>query len=180
MLYRFGKAETGINEAIQHRFQAGSKHGFRSFRLFFRISHRNKSKQNDTSADPAAGNPATAAGQGNGKPRKPGRGENRDAKKTGTRGKPGHESRTEPNGGYRIQPSFRTTRAHRTLGASRMARGPQLSRRRRTLRGHQSSGHPGLGQARPTRNAGAHATPGTPGVASRRCGRGGHPVKMVA
>lgn len=35
MLYRFGKAETGINEAIQHRFQAGSKHGFRSFRLFF-------------------------------------------------------------------------------------------------------------------------------------------------
>lgn len=180
MLYRFGKAETGINEAIQHRFQAGSKHGFRSFRLFFRISHRNKSKQNDTSADPAAGNPATAAGQGNGKPRKPGRGENRDAEKTGTRGKPGHESRTEPNGGYRIQPSFRTTRAHRTLGASRMARGPQLSRRRRTLRGHQSSGHPGLGQARPTRNAGAHATPGTPGVASRRCGRGGHPVKMVA
>ncbi|MFR3548826.1 MAG: hypothetical protein ACLTTW_00160, partial [Coprobacter sp.] len=143
-------------------------------------SHRNKSKQNDTSADPAAGNPATAAGQGNGKPRKPGRGENRDAEKTGTRGKPGHESRTEPNGGYRIQPSFRTTRAHRTLGASRMARGPQLSRRRRTLRGHQSSGHPGLGQARPTRNAGAHATPGTPGVASRRCGRGGHPVKMVA
>ena len=122
----------------------------------------------------------TAAGQGNGKPRKPGRGENRDAEKTGTRGKPGHESRTEPNGGYRIQPSFRTTRAHRTLGAPRMARVPQLSRRRRTLRGHQSSGHPGLGQARPTRNAGAHATPGTPGVASRRCGRGGHPVKMVA
>ena len=35
MLYRFGKAETGINEAIQHRFQAGTKHGFRSFRLFF-------------------------------------------------------------------------------------------------------------------------------------------------
>lgn len=171
MLYRFGKAETGINEAIQHRFQAGSKHGFRSFRLFFRISHRNKSKQNDTSADPAAGNPATAAGQGNGKPRKPGRGENRDAEKARTR---------EPNGGCRIQPSFRTTRAHRTLGASRMARVPQLSRRRRTLRGHQSSGHPGLGQARPTRNAGAYATPGTHGVASRRCGRGGHPVKMVA
>lgn len=92
MLYRFGKAETGINEAIQHRFQAGSKHGFRSFRLF-RISHRNKSKQNDTSADPAAGNPATAAGQGNGKPRKPGRGENRDAEKVRTREQDGAERR---------------------------------------------------------------------------------------
>ena len=160
MLYRFGKAETGINEAIQHRFQAGSKHGFRSFRLFF--GFRIEINRNKTIHPPIR------------------RGENRDAEKTGTRGKPGHESRTEPNGGYRIQPSFRTTRAHRTLGASRMARGPQLSRRRRTLRGHQSSGHPGLGQARPTRNAGAHATPGTPGVASRRCGRGGHPVKMVA
>jgi hypothetical protein len=34
MLYRFGKAETGINEAIQHRFQAGSKHGFRSSVFF--------------------------------------------------------------------------------------------------------------------------------------------------
>ncbi len=45
MLYRFGKAETGINEAIQHRFQAGSKHGFRSFRLFFEFRieiNRNK------------------------------------------------------------------------------------------------------------------------------------------
>ena len=176
MLYRFGKAETGINEAIQHRFQAGSKHGFRSFRLFF--GFRIEINRNKT-IHPPIRQPGIRR-QGNGKPRKPGRGENRDAEKTGTRGKPGHESRTEPNGGYRIQPSFRTTRAHRTLGASRMARGPQLSRRRRTLRGHQSSGHPGLGQARPTRNAGAHATPGTPGVASRRCGRGGHPVKMVA
>ena len=149
MLYRFGKAETGINEAIQHRFQAGSKHGFRSFRLFF--GFRIEINRNKTIHPPI--------------------------RQPGIRRRP---SRTEPNGGYRMQPSFRTTRAHRTLGASRMARGPQLSRRRRTLRGHQSSGHPGLGQARPTRNAGAHATPGTPGVASRRCGRGGHPVKMVA
>ncbi len=174
MLYRFGKAETGINEAIQHRFQAGSKHGFRSFRLFFgfRIEiNRNKTIHPPIRQPGIRRRPPDKETVNRG---------NRDAGKTGTRGKPGHESRTEPNGGYRIQPSFRTTRAHRTLGASRMARGPQLSRRRRTLRGHQSSGHPGLGQARPTRNAGAHATPGTPGVASRRCGRGGHPVKMVA
>lgn len=174
MLYRFGKAETGINEAIQHRFQAGSKHGFRSFRLFFgfRIEiNRNKTIHPPIRQPGIRRRPPDKETVNRG---------NRAAGKVRTRGKPGHESRTEPNGGYRIQPSFRTTRAHRTLGASRMARGPQLSRRRRTLRGHQSSGHPGLGQARPTRNAGAHATPGTPGVASRRCGRGGHPVKMVA
>lgn len=174
MLYRFGKAETGINEAIQHRFQAGSKHGFRSFRLFFgfRIEiNRNKTIHPPIRQPGIRRRPPDKETVNRG---------NRAAGKVRTRGKPGHESRTEPNGGYRIQPSFRTTRAHRTLGASRMARVPQLSRRRRTLRGHQSSGHPGLGQARPTRNAGAHATPGTPGVASRRCGRGGHPVKMVA
>lgn len=174
MLYRFGKAETGINEAIQHRFQAGSKHGFRSFRLFFEFRieiNRNKTIHPPIRQPGIRRRPPDKETVNRG---------NRDAGKTGMRGKPGHESRTEPNGGYRIQPSFRTTRAHRTLGASRMARGPQLSRRRRTLRGHQSSGHPGLGQARPTRNAGAHATPGTHGVASRRCGRGGHPVKMVA
>lgn len=174
MLYRFGKAETGINEAIQHRFQAGSKHGFRSFRLFFgfRIEiNRNKTIHPPIRQPGIRRRPPDKETVNRG---------NRAAGKVRTRGKPGHESRTEPNGGYRIQPSFRTTRAHRTLGASRMARGPQLSRRRRTLRGHQSSGHPGLGQARPTRNAGAHATPGTHGVASRRCGRGGHPVKMVA
>ncbi len=174
MLYRFGKAETGINEAIQHRFQAGSKHGFRSFRLFFgfRIEiNRNKTIHPPIRQPGIRRRPPDKETVNRG---------NRAAGKVRTRGKPGHESRTEPNGGYRIQPSFRTTRAHRTLGASRMARVPQLSRRRRTLRGHQSSGHPGLGQARPTRNAGAHATPGTHGVASRRCGRGGHPVKMVA
>ena len=174
MLYRFGKAETGINEAIQHRFQAGSKHGFRSFRLFF--GFRIEINRNKT-IHPPIRQPGIR--------RRPPDKETvhrgiRDAGKTGMRKKSGHESRTEPNGGCRIQPSFRTTRAHRTLGASRMARVPQLSRRRRTLREHQSSGHPGLGQARPTRNAGAHATPGTHGVASRRCGRGGHPVKMVA
>lgn len=165
MLYRFGKAETGINEAIQHRFQAGSKHGFRSFRLFFgfRIEiNRNKTIHPPIRQPGIRRRPPDKETVNRG---------NRDAGKARTR---------EPNGGCRIQPSFRTTRAHRTLGASRMAREPQLSRRRRTLRGHQSSGHPGLGQARPTRNAGAHATPGTPGVASRRCGRGGHPVKMVA
>lgn len=174
MLYRFGKAETGINEAIQHRFQAGSKHGFRSFRLFFgfRIEiNRNKTIHPPIRQPGIRRRPPDKETVNRG---------NRDAGKTGMREKSGHESRTEPNGGRRIQPSFRTTRAHRTLGASRMARVPQLSRRRRTLRGHQSSGHPGLGQARPTRNAGAHATPGTHGVASRRCGRGGHPVKMVA
>ncbi len=174
MLYRFGKAETGINEAIQHRFQAGSKHGFRSFRLFFgfRIEiNRNKTIHPPIRQPGIRRRPPDKETVNRG---------NRAAGKVRTRGKPGHESRTEPNGGYRIQPSFRTTRAHRTLGASRMARVPQLSRRRRTLRGHQSSGHPGLGQARPTQNAGAHATPGTHGVASRRCGRGGHPVKMVA
>lgn len=174
MLYRFGKAETGINEAIQHRFQAGSKHGFRSFRLFFgfRIEiNRNKTIHPPIRQPGIRRRPPDKEAVNRG---------NRAAGKVRTRGKPGHESRTEPNGGYRIQPSFRTTRAHRTLGASRMARVPQLSRRRRTLRGHQSSGHPGLGQARPTQNAGAHATPGTHGVASRRCGRGGHPVKMVA
>ena len=183
MLYRFGKAETGINEAIQHRFQAGSKHGFRSFRLFFgfRIEiNRNKTIHPPIRQPGIRRRPPDKETVNRG---------NRDAGKTGMRKKPGHgesqdtraeRSRTEPNGGYRIQPSFRTTRAHRTLGASRMARVPQLSRRRRTLRGHQSSGQPGLGQARPTRNAGAHATPGTHGVASRRCGRGGHPVKMVA
>ena len=173
MLYRFGKAETGINEAIQHRFQAGSKHGFRSFRLFFgfRIEiNRNKTIHPSIRQPGIRRRPPDKETVNRG---------NRDAGKTGMRKKPGHESRTEPNGGRRIQPSFRTTRAHRTLGASRMARVPQLSRRRRTLRGHQSSGHPGLGQARPTRNAGAYATPGTHGVASRRCGRGGHPVKMV-
>lgn len=171
MLYRFGKAETGINEAIQHRFQAGSKHGFRSFRLFFgfRIEiNRNKTIHPPIRQPGIRRRPPDKETVNRG---------NRAAGKVRTRGKPGHESRTEPNGGYRIQPSFRTTRAHRTLGASRMARVPQLSRRRRTLRGHQSSGHPGLGQARPTQNAGAHATPGTHGVASRRCGRGGHPVK---
>lgn len=174
MLYRFGKAETGINEAIQHRFQAGSKHGFRSFRLFFEFRieiNRNKTIHPPIRQPGIRRRPPDKETVNRG---------NRDAGKTGMRGKPGHESRTEPNGGRRIQPSFRTTRAHRTLGAPRMARVPQLSRRRRTLRGHQSSGHPGLGQARPTRNAGAHATPGTHGVASRRCGRGGHPVKMVA
>lgn len=174
MLYRFGKAETGINEAIQHRFQAGSKHGFRSFRLFFgfRIEiNRNKTIHPPIRQPGIRRRPPDKETVNRG---------NRAAGKVRTRGKPGHESRTEPNGGRRIQPSFRTTRAHRTLGASRMARVPQLSRRRRTLRGHQSSGHPGLGQARPTQNAGAHATPGTHGVASRRCGRGGHPVKMVA
>lgn len=174
MLYRFGKAETGINEAIQHRFQAGTKHGFRSFRLFFgfRIEiNRNKTIHPPIRQPGIRRRPPDKETVNRG---------NRAAGKVRTRGKPGHESRTEPNGGYRIQPSFRTTRAHRTLGASRMARVPQLSRRRRTLRGHQSSGHPGLGQARPTQNAGAHATPGTHGVASRRCGRGGHPVKMVA
>lgn len=174
MLYRFGKAETGINEAIQHRFQAGSKHGFRSFRLFFgfRIEiNRNKTIHPPIRQPGIRRRPPDKETVNRG---------NRAAGKVRTRGKPGHESRTEPNGGYRIQPSFRTTRAHRTLGASRMARVPQLSRRRRTLRGHQSSGHPGLGQARPTQNAGAHATPGTHGVASRRCGRGGRTVKMVA
>ena len=174
MLYRFGKAETGINEAIQHRFQAGSKHGFRSFRLFFgfRIEiNRNKTIHPPIRQPGSRRRPPDKETVNRG---------NRDAGKTGMRKKSGHESRTEPNGGRRIQPSFRTTRAHRTLGASRMARVPQLSRRRRTLRGHQSSGQPGLGQARPTQNAGAHATPGTHGVASRRCGRGGHPVKMVA
>lgn len=174
MLYRFGKAETGINEAIQHRFQAGSKHGFRSFRLFFEFRieiNRNKTIHPPIRQPGIRRRPPDKETVNRG---------NRAAGKVRTRGKPGHESRTEPNGGYRIQPSFRTTRAHRTLGASRMARVPQLSRRRRTLRGHQSSGHPGLGQARPTQNAGAHATPGTHGVASRRCGRGGHPVKMVA
>lgn len=182
MLYRFGKAETGINEAIQHRFQAGSKHGFRSFRLFFgfRIEiNRNKTIHPPIRQPGIRRRPPDKETVNRG---------NRDAGKTGMRGKSGRgesqdtgKARTrEPNGGRRIQPSFRTTRAHRTLGASRMAREPQLSRRRRTLRGHQSSGHPGLGQARPTRNAGAHATPGTHGVASRRCGRGGHPVKMVA
>lgn len=174
MLYRFGKAETGINEAIQHRFQAGSKHGFRSFCLFFgfRIEINRNKTIHPPIRQPGSRRRPPDKETGN-------RG-NRDAGKTGMRKKSGHESRTEPNGGCRIQPSFRTTRAHRTLGASRMARVPQLSRRRRTLRGHQSSGQPGLGQARPTRNAGAHATPGTHGVASRRCGRGGHPVKMVA
>lgn len=174
MLYRFGKAETGINEAIQHRFLAGSKHGFRSFRLFFgfRIEiNRNKTIHPPIRQPGIRRRPPDKETVNRG---------NRDAGKTGMRKKSGHESRTEPNGGRRIQPSFRTTRAHRTLGASRMARVPQLSRRRRTLRGHQSSGQPGLGQARPTQNAGAHATPGTHGVASRRCGRGGHPVKMVA
>ena len=174
MLYRFGKAETGINEAIQHRFQAGSKHGFRSFRLFFEFRieiNRNKTIHPPIRQPGIRRRPPDKETVNRG---------NRDAGKTGMRGKPGHESRTEPNGGGRIQPSFRTTRVHCPLRASRMARGSQLSRRRRTLRGHQSSGHPGLGQARPTRNAGAHATPGTHGVASRRCGRGGHPVKMVA
>lgn len=174
MLYRFWKAETSINEAIQYRFQAGTKHGSRSFRLFFgfRIEiNRNKTIHLPIRQPGIRRRPPDKETVNRG---------NRAAGKVRTRGKPGHESRTEPNGGYRIQPSFRTTRAHRTLGASRMARVPQLSRRRRTLRGHQSSGHPGLGQARPTQNAGAHATPGTHGVASRRCGRGGHPVKMVA
>ena len=128
MLYRFGKAETGINEAIQHRFQAGSKHGFRSFRLFFgfRIEiNRNKTIHPPIRQPGIRRRPPDKETVNRG---------NRDAGKTGMRKKSGHESRTEPNGGCRIQPSFRTTRAHRTLGASRMARVPQLSRRRRTLR----------------------------------------------
>ena len=180
MLYRFGKAETGINEAIQHRFQAGSKHGFRSFRLFFgfRIEiNRNKTIHPPIRQPGIRRRPPDKETVNRG---------NRDAGKTGMRKKPGHgesqdtragRSRTEATGYSPLSGQPGRTEPSEHPG---WPEGPQLSRRRRTLRGHQSSGHPGLGQARPTRNAGAHATPGTPGVASRRCGRGGHPVKMVA
>ena len=180
MLYRFGKAETGINEAIQHRFQAGSKHGFRSFRLFFgfRIEiNRNKTIHPPIRQPGIRRRPPDKETVNRG---------NRDAGKTGMRKKPGHgesqdtragRSRTEATGYSPLSGQPGRTEPSEHPG---WPEGTQLSRRRRTLRGHQSSGHPGLGQARPTRNAGAHATPGTPGVASRRCGRGGHPVKMVA
>ncbi|OKY93004.1 MAG: hypothetical protein BHV65_12190 [Alistipes sp. 58_9_plus] len=100
MLYRFGKAETGINEAIQHRFQAGSKHGFRSFRLFFgfRIEiNRNKTIHPPIRQPGIRRRPPDKETVNRG---------NRAAGKVRTRGKPGHESRTEPNGGYRIQPSW--------------------------------------------------------------------------
>ena len=179
MLYRFGKAETGINEAIQHRFQAGSKHGFRSFRLFFgfRIEiNRNKTIHPPIRQPGIRRRPPDKETVNRG---------NRDAGKTGMRKKPGHgesqdtragRSRTEATGYSPLSGQPGRTEPSEHPGWPET----QLSRRRRTLRGHQSSGHPGLGQARPTRNAGAHATPGTPGVASRRCGRGGHPVKMVA
>lgn len=92
MLYRFGKAETGINEAIQHRFQAGSKHGFRSFRLFFgfRIEiNRNKTIHPPIRQPGIRRRPPDKETVNRG---------NRDAGKTGTRGKPGHESRTEAAG----------------------------------------------------------------------------------
>lgn len=96
MLYRFGKAETGINEAIQHRFQAGSKHGFRSFRLFF--GFRIEINRNKTIHPPIRqpGIRRRPPDQGNGKPRKPGRGENRDAGKVRTREQDG--ARTEAAG----------------------------------------------------------------------------------
>ncbi len=92
MLYRFGKAETGINEAIQHRFQAGSKHGFRSFRLFFgfRIEiNRNKTIHPPIRQPGIRRRPPDKETVNRG---------NRDAGKTGMRKKPGHESRTEAAG----------------------------------------------------------------------------------
>lgn len=84
MLYRFGKAETGINEAIQHRFQAGSKHGFRSFRLFFgfRIEiNRNKTIHPPIRQPGIRRRPPDKETVNRG---------NRDAGKTGMRKKPGH------------------------------------------------------------------------------------------
>ena len=98
MLYRFGKAETGINEAIQHRFQAGSKHGFRSFRLFFgfRIEiNRNKTIHPPIRQPGIRRRPPDKETVNRG---------NRDAGKTGMRKKSGHESRTEPNGAERRPP----------------------------------------------------------------------------
>ena len=101
MLYRFGKAETGINEAIQHRFQAGSKHGFRSFRLFFgfRIEiNRNKTIHPPIRQPGIRRRPPDKETVNRG---------NRDAGKTGMRKKPGHgesqdtragRSRTEATG----------------------------------------------------------------------------------
>ena len=92
MLCRFGKAETGINEAIQHRFQAGSKHGFRSFRLFFgfRIEiNRNKTIHPPIRQPGIRRRPPDKETVNRG---------NRDAGKTGMRKKPGHESRTEAAG----------------------------------------------------------------------------------
>ena len=104
MLYRFGKAETGINEAIQHRFQAGSKHGFRSFRLFFgfRIEiNRNKTihppiRQPEIRRRPPdkeTGNRGNRDAGKTGMRGKPGCGKNRDAGKTGTREQDGAERR---------------------------------------------------------------------------------------
>ena len=93
MLYRFGKAETGINEAIQHRFQAGSKHGFRSFRLFFgfRIEiNRNKTIHPPIRQPEIRRRPPDKETGNRG---------NRDAGKTGTREQDGAErSRTEATG----------------------------------------------------------------------------------
>ena len=101
MLYRFGKAETGINEAIQHRFQAGSKHGFRSFRLFFgfRIEiNRNKTIHPPIRQPGIRRRPPDKETVNRG---------NRDAGKTGMRKKSGHgesqdtragRSRTEATG----------------------------------------------------------------------------------
>lgn len=98
MLYRFWKAETGINEAIQHRFQAGSKHGFRSFRLFFgfRIEiNRNKTIHPPIRQPGIRRRPPDKETVNRG---------NRDAGKTGMRKKSRHESRTEPNGAERRPP----------------------------------------------------------------------------
>lgn len=101
MLYRFGKAETSINEAIQYRFQAGTKHGSRSFRLFFgfRIEiNRNKTIHLPIRQPGIRRRPPDKETVNRG---------NRDAGKTGMRKKPGHgesqdtragRSRTEATG----------------------------------------------------------------------------------
>ena len=103
MLYRFGKAETGINEAIQHRFQAGSKHGFRSFRLFFEF--RIEINRNKTIHPPI---------------RQPGirrrppdketvNGGNRDAGKTGMRGEPPEDLNFPGDAGHSGDTNLRDT-----------------------------------------------------------------------
>ena len=90
MLYRFGKAETGINEAIQHRFQAGSKHGFRSFRLFF--GFRIEINRNKTIHPPIRQPEIRRRPPDKGRI-KQGSGENRDAGKARTREQDGAERR---------------------------------------------------------------------------------------
>ncbi len=101
MLYRFWKAETSINEAIQYRFQAETKHGSRSFRLFFgfRIEiNRNKTIHLPIRQPGIRRRPPDKETVNRG---------NRDAGKTGMRKKSGHgesqdtragRSRTEATG----------------------------------------------------------------------------------